>query len=215
MTTALPQVPEPILVQYPRRYAAAFFHLLRIEGGWVDDPVDRGGATKYGISLRFLVTAGHIDRDGDGFADFDLDFDGDIDGRDIRLLRPEDAFFLYHEHFWKPLGCDALPQPIGEMLFDQGVNGGNLAAKKLLQRAINACRGRMNVPAIVVDGVVGPSTIAAMDSVIRHSFVGHVGLEEAFREAVRARYREIVTRDPSQRRFLKGWLRRADELGRW
>lgn len=213
MTTALPQVPETVLVQYPRRYAAAFFHLLKIEGGWVDDPVDRGGATKYGISLRFLVSAGQIDRDGDGFADFDLDFDGDIDGRDIRLLTVENAFFLYHEHFWKPLGCDALPQPIGEMLFDQGVNGGNAAARKLLQRAINAVRPVAS--AIAVDGVIGPRTIAVMNAVINQSADGMDVLAEAYRQAVRNRYHAIVARDPSQRRFLRGWLRRADELGRW
>lgn len=206
-------IPNEITVSYPRRFAAAFFHLLKIEGGFVDDPVDRGGATKYGISLRFLASAGKIDRDGDGFADFDLDFDGDIDGRDIRLLTVENAFFLYHEHFWKPLGCDHLPHPIGEMVFDQGVNGGNVAARKLLQRAINACRPAGG--AIAVDGVIGPRTLAAMNAVIGQSADGKDRLAEAFRQAVRDRYHDIVARDPSQRRFLRGWLRRADELGRW
>jgi lysozyme family protein len=47
--------------------------------------------------------------------------------------------FLYNRHFWEPLGCDALPMPLGEALFDQGVNGGLTAARKLLQRAINSC----------------------------------------------------------------------------
>lgn len=208
-------IPESILVSYPKRYAAAFFHLLKIEGGWVDDPVDRGGATKYGISLRFLVTAGQIDRDKDGFADFDLDFDGDIDGQDIRKLTVENAFYLYHEHFWKPLGCDELPRPIGEMVFDQGVNGGNVAAKKLLQRAINYCLSVTSGKAIAVDGVIGSTTILAMTSVLAHPGIGFAGLAEAYRQAVRDRYHAIVASDPSQRRFLKGWLRRADELGRW
>ena len=40
--------------------------LLEIEGGWVNDPKDRGGATKYGISLRFLAAEGAFDADGDG-----------------------------------------------------------------------------------------------------------------------------------------------------
>ena len=69
---------------YSPRYARAARKLLQIEGGFVDDPKDRGGATKYGISLRFLAAEGAFDEDGDGKADFDLDLDGDIDGQDIR-----------------------------------------------------------------------------------------------------------------------------------
>jgi lysozyme family protein len=55
--------------------------VLGTEGGFVDDKVDRGGTTKFGISLRFLAAEGAFDADGDGKADFDLDLDGDIDGR--------------------------------------------------------------------------------------------------------------------------------------
>jgi hypothetical protein len=80
--------PDDILVQgYTTRYAAAAKKLLLIEGGFVDDPTDRGGTTKYGISLRFLAAAGAFDSDGDGIADFDLDMDGDIDGADVRKRR--------------------------------------------------------------------------------------------------------------------------------
>ena len=39
------------------RFASAVDALLGIEGGFVDDPVDRGGATKYGWSLRTLIGA--------------------------------------------------------------------------------------------------------------------------------------------------------------
>jgi lysozyme family protein len=206
------QIDDEILVSFPRRYVRAFFPLLGIEGGWVDDPVDRGGATKWGISLRFLVAAGQIDRDEDGYADFDLDFDGDIDADDIRKLTVEHAFFLYHEHFWKPLDAGSFPEPIGEMLFDQGVNGGNRAARKLLQQAINEGLEDVGERLILVDGQIGPVTRKMMRIVIDVLGVDH--LAEDFREVVRARYRAIVRRNPSQRRFLRGWLNRADQLGR-
>ena len=183
-----------------------------MEIAWVDDPVDRGGATKYGISLRFLVNAGQVDRDADGYADFDLDFDGDIDKHDIRKLTIEDAVYLYHEHFWKPLDADSFPEPIGEMLFDQGVNGGNHAARKLLQRAVNAGLADLSLPTIKVDGALGPMTRASLKTVVQRLGVDY--LAEDFREAVRARYRAIVRNDPSQRRFLRGWLNRADKIGR-
>lgn len=205
---------DDIRVTGSKRYLAAFDELLGIEGGFVDDPVDRGGATKYGISLRFLKAEGLIDLDRDGIADYDLDFDGDIDGRDIRELTVEHAFALYHRCFWTALDCESFPQPIGEMLFDQGVNGGNFAAKKLLQQAINYCQSRSGYHLVTVDGKLGLETRRALDRILASKRQGMPALVEAFREAVRDRYRAIVRRDPSQQRFLRGWLARAERLGR-
>lgn len=210
-------LPEEILVQaWTGRYALAVEHLLKIEGGFVDDPVDRGGATKYGISLRFLVAEGKIDLDGDGRADFDLDGDGDIDGFDIRKLTRGDAKFLYHHCFWKRMDCDNLPRPVGEMMFDQGVNAGIGNARRLLQLAINRClaRAASAPPQLKVDRVIGNQTMEAMNWVLRWGALGMPALTDAFRTEVRLRYRAIVARDPSQQRFLKGWLARADQLGK-
>ena len=205
---------EPIVVTaFSERFEHAFADLLGIEGGFVDDPVDRGGATKYGISLRFLKSEGQIDEDLDGYADFDLDMDGDIDGADIRRLTVGDAKSLYKRSFWEVLECESFPEPIGEMLFDQGVNGGNHAAKKLLQRAINAVlrAGRYRTIPLKVDGQIGERTRSAFDSMwARHP--GQLVIE--YREAVKDRYLAIVRRNPSQARFLKGWLNRAERLGR-
>lgn len=210
---------EIVVEAWTPRYAAALDKLLGIEGGFVDDRADRGGATKYGISLRFLAAEGAFDDDGDGRADFDLDMDGDIDGKDVRLLTRADARVLYLVCFWRPLEADSYPPPIGEMLFDQAVNGGATAAKKLLQRAINACLKRCAMVSrasylLKVDGVLGPVTRASLDAVQEYPALGMPALSEAYREAVKDRYRAIVARDPSQRRFLNGWLNRADELGR-
>lgn len=203
---------EIVVEGYSPRYAAAVAKLLGIEGGFVDDPVDRGGATKYGISLRFLAAEGAFDEDGDGKADFDLDFDGDIDRRDIRLLTLGDCRFLYLKFFWRPIGADDLPPPIGEMVFDQAVNGGALAAKKMLQSAINACAGSHGVKGhLQVDGQLGPVTMAYIRAIVSSGGLG--ALIEAYRAQVKARYRAIAARYPSQKRFLRGWLRRADELG--
>ncbi len=205
---------EIVVEGYSERYAEAFRKLLGIEGGFVDDPADRGGATKYGISLRFLKAAGDIDEDLDGYADFDLDFDGDIDGRDIRKLSLGDARYLYLKFFWEELECESFPEPIGEMLFDQGVNGGNHAARKLLQQAINLCLGRAGVSPIGVDGGVGKETRRGLQKVLGHSLLGISAIVDAYRQVVKERYKEIVRRNPSQARFLNGWLNRAEALGR-
>jgi lysozyme family protein len=219
-----PEIPREIVVEgYSQRFAKAVRHVLAVEGGFVDDPADRGGATKYGISLRFLKAEGQIDEDGDGFADFDLDFDGDIDGQDIRKLTRQDAVVLYHRCFWVRAQAASFPAPLGEMVFDQAVNGGLVAARKLLQRAINAClieaRGKSGavggVPGtLAVDGAIGPKTRAALAWVLKSRRFGVEALADYYRAAAKERYRDIVRRNPSQSRFLKGWLARADRMGR-
>jgi lysozyme family protein len=209
---------EPIVVEgYTPRYTAAVKALLVTEGGHVNDPADRGGETKYGISLRFLAAEGAFDEDANGKADFDLDMDGDIDGRDIRGLTKGDAVFLYHKCFWKPLGADNFPAPIGEMMFDQAVNGGIVTARKLLQRAVNSCilnspvmRGKSLVK---VDGQIGPEAREMIAMILRSTSLGVPALVEAYRDAVRERYRMIASRYPSQKKFLRGWLARAERLG--
>jgi lysozyme family protein len=215
--------PDPIIVQaYSERYAKAFRALHGNEGDLSDDPVDRGGTTKYGISLRFLASEGAFDDDGDGIADFDLDMDGDIDGADIRKLTIGDARYLYLRCFWKPMGCETFPAPIGEMLFDQGVNGGRATAGKLLQRAVNQSLiealtklPASNAPAqLKVDGAIGDKTRSALIWVLRHPAFGKDALVENFREAARERYRAIVRRYPAQKKYLRGWLARAERLGR-
>lgn len=204
---------------FSARYVAAAAELRKTEGGFVDDKTDRGGTTNFGISLRFLVVEGKIDANGDGLADFDLDMDGDIDGKDIRLLTWDQAAQLYHRCFWQAVGADSLPKPIGEMLFDQAVNGGLAAARKLLQRALLTCqlnipaKGR-SIPLLRVDGAIGPTTKAVLQMALQHPSLGAEKVAEAYRDAVRERYRAIVRANSSQQKFLRGWLARADRLGR-
>ncbi|QPT08604.1 glycoside hydrolase family 108 protein [Sphingomonas paucimobilis] len=209
-----------IVVQaFSERYARAYKRVHDIEGGFVNDPKDRGGATKYGVSLRFLVHEGQIDIDGDGIADFDLDMDGDIDIDDIRALTPADARYLFHRCFWWPLKCDTWAAPIGEALFDQAVNGGLVAAAKMLQRSINSIlvkrKGYNPIPDLLtVDGDLGDKTRSAFDSVLRLPGEGIASLIQSYRAVAADRYQAIVRRDPTQKRFLTGWLSRANNLGR-
>ena len=208
---------EIVVDGWSPRFAVAVKHVVKIEGGFVDHPNDPGGATKHGISLRFLKAEGMLDFDDDGVLDFDLDFDGDLDGADVRKLSEQDAKLLYHRCFWDKLGLDALPRPLGEMVFDQAVNGGRSAGVKLLQRAINAClrRGGDTAPErIAEDGTLGAHTIQAMNWVIRWGRLGTSALVMAYRDAAAKRYVELADRNPKLRVFLNGWLRRAHELGR-
>lgn len=211
---------ELVVTAFSTRYLAAFGALIGTEGGYVNDRKDHGGATKYGVSLRFLKAEGAFDDDGDGLAEFDLDMDGDIDGQDIRKLTLADANALYAKFFWNKLDADALPRPLGEMVFDQAVNGGLVAAKKLLQAALNRCLANVTTASdrpllLHVDGQLGEATRAAIDWVLARPSLGMPALIIAYRHAAEDRYRAIAARNPSQIRFLNGWVRRAKELGAW
>lgn len=114
--------------------------ILELEGGakMTTDPDDPGGATKYGISLRYLR----------GTPDGDIDGDGDTDADDIRALDEQDARARYLSDFWMAAGCDSMPWPLSLFVFDCAVNQGKRRAVRWLQRVL----------AIPEDGKLGPVT---------------------------------------------------------
>lgn len=124
--------------------------ILRHEGGLSNDPNDPGGATNFGISLRFALKIG--DLDGDGRPDLDIDGDGDVDVHDIRALPRATAIDLYRTHFWMPAHCDRMPGPIALAVFDATVNQGRGPAITLLQEALG----------VTPDGQPGPITLGAI-----------------------------------------------------
>ena len=111
-------------------FEKAFRFLLKWEGGYVNDPDDPGGETKFGLSKR-------------AFPDLD-----------IKNLTEDDAKEIYFKHYWIPLKCHKLDWPLNIVLFDTGVNLGIKRASKLLQEAINSFGYRL-----VVDGIIGPKTL--------------------------------------------------------
>jgi lysozyme family protein len=90
----------------------AFERLIGHEGGYVNDPRDPGGETKYGISKRAHPAE-------------------DIAG--MTLARAKQ---IYMHNYWGPAGCDALPAAVKFDVFDMAVNSGVKAAIKTLQQAV-------------------------------------------------------------------------------
>lgn len=169
-------------------YDAAFEKTLAHEGGYVDDPDDPGGATNYGVSLRWLRAEG-----------IDIDGDGDVDADDIAAIDTEDAKAIYHEHWWLKYRYDEVTVPeIAAKIFDLSVNMGPVQAHKLVQKACNTCGH-----ALVVDGILGSRSIATVNS----SYA--VQLLDAIREHAADFYTTLVEERPELAKYLNGWLRRA------
>ena len=164
--------------------------VLRHEGGYSDDPHDPGGATKYGVSLRYLQSLGlHVG---------DVDQDGDVDKEDIRQLPLDKAIAIYKTHWWDRYGYGRLPEALAVKVFDLAVNVGPTTAHRMLQRALVAC-GKP----VTVDGVLGPQTVRAAQEVDPEAC-----LREIRTEAV-MHYLLLVRARPQLERYLLGWLRRA------
>lgn len=179
------------------RFMAAVAHVLAHEGGFVDHKADPGGATNWGVSLRFLRRLG--DSDGDGWLDGDIDHDGDVDSDDIRAMTEDQARGIYWSQWWDRYDYGRFDLEVGVKLFDLSVNMGHFQAAKLLQRGVAAAEG----PRLADDGKVGPRTIQAVASCDAHL------LRVAMRSEAAGFYRGLVTANADRAVFLAGWLNRA------
>ena len=90
----------------------AFQITVGVEGGYVNDPADPGGETKFGISHRSYPDIG------------------------IKSLTMDQAKAIYLRDYWTPAGCSSMPERIGHLVFDCAVHHGVKTAIKLLQRAL-------------------------------------------------------------------------------
>lgn len=137
-------------------FEQALSNTLQHEKGYVNDPADPGGETRYGISKR-------------AFPDID-----------IKTLTLAEAREIYRVHYWKKPRFHQVPQAaLAVKLFDLGVNCGPGTATKMLQRAVNVvCAGevapqrrapwRQSVARILgggvlrIDGQLGPVTLQVL-----------------------------------------------------
>lgn len=170
--------------------------VLKHEGGFVNDAADPGGATNYGVSIRYLKARGDLDEDG--ILDGDLDHDGDIDVDDIRRMTPAQAGEIYRTGWWDKYGYGRFSQSVAIKLFDMSVNMGAKQAHKLAQRACNSLGSRL-----ADDGQLGPQSVSAIQN------ADPTQLYHALCRQMEKFYRDLVAAKPSLAKFEKGWLRRA------
>jgi lysozyme family protein len=118
---------------------------------------------------------------------------------DIKNLTLEDAKFIYYRDFWEPhLYAEFASSELAEKVFDLAVNVGSSKAHMLLQRALRAVGNPVKE-----DGVLGKITLAAVNSADAGELLAALKSEAA------GYYRNIVTKNQSQNKFINGWLRRA------
>lgn len=167
------------------------------EGGFVNDPDDPGGATKYGVTLGTLQRLGQ-----------DINGDGRIGLADVKALTREDARRVFIEHYFNRPGIDRLPQMLHASVFDMQVNAGANAVR-ILQRLVT----RMGF-ACSDDGAIGPKTLAAVSAAAKAA-PAHIA--DAYGIARRNYYYALADARPASRKYARrkdggkgGWIIRAE-----
>ncbi len=168
-------------------FKKAFDHILRVEGGFVDNPNDPGGRTNLGITQRTFSQ--WLQKNG-------------LPNTDVKDIQREEAHSIYREQYWLEGHCHALPYPINIYHFDGYVNLLPMDAGRVLQRAL-----KIHAPVLVVDGMVGPRTIRAANNL---EFDLKVRTEYLW-ERIRL-YRRKVKANKTKLEFLPTWLWRLDKL---
>lgn len=117
-------------------------------------------------------------------------------GLDIASLNWDDAKDIYFNEYWLAGKCDQLPDRIAILHFDSAANHGLGRAAKFLQNSVD----------VDEDGHIGKVTITAVLDGNDIDICNEIcDLREKF-------YKSIVERDPTQKKFIKGWLRRINEM---
>ncbi len=163
--------------------------LLLVEGGYSNDPMDSGGATKYGITEYEARSNG---------------FEGNM--RDI----PEYfARMIYRNKYWvspRYVEINIYSKAIAAELFDTAVNCGVQTAGKMLQRCLNVFNQEAKLyDDVAVDGIVGSSTIAVLKKYLNSR--DEKVLLTALNCLQGARYIELAERRVKDERFIYGWIK--------
>lgn len=158
--------------------------ILKWEGKFVDDPKDHGGATNMGVTLSTWKSQG-----------YDIDKDGDIDVQDLKLMKFSD-FEIILKKYWDRWKADQIiNQSVANILVDW-VWGSGKWGIIIPQRVLG----------ITDDGMVGQKTLSTLNNVDQKGFF----------DAIRVRrelfLKNIVKNDPSQQRFINGWLNRLNDF---
>lgn len=160
---------------------------IALEGGYVNDKDDPGGATRFGVTERVARANGYAGP--------------------MRTLPREIAVSIYYRRYiidpgYGPL--EKLDAAVLEEIFDTTVNMGARRPSQWFQQSMNELCGTR----LVKDGKVGPATIGAFERCQRN--VGATNLCTRMLNSMDAKqaaeYRRIVRVRPVSRKYLKGWM---------
>lgn len=163
--------------------------IIRVEGGYVNDPSDSGGETNFGITIDTARAYGYA-------------------GLMSKLPR-DVAFDIYTTRYWDAVRAEdmvGLSELVTAEVVDTAVNMGSGRAGQFLQRSLNAFNNRgQKYPDIVADGIIGPASISALHSYLQGN--DEVTLVKVLNCLQGAAYVELAERREKDERFINGWFK--------
>ncbi|QHA85553.1 glycoside hydrolase family 108 protein [Serratia rhizosphaerae] len=169
-----------------------FNAILGKEGGYVNNPADKGGATRWGITERVARAHGY--------------------SGDMRQLPRETALSILTADYWTGPRFDliaAVSPAIAAELCDTGVNMGPSVPGKWLQRWLNVFNHQQKLyPDLIVDGRIGSRTVTALNAFLSaRGKEGECVLLKALNCSQGARYLELAEQRPANETFVYGWVK--------
>lgn len=159
--------------------------VLKKEGGYVNDPADAGGPTKYGITLATL----HDWRQAP------------VSATDVEGMTETEARLIYRRRYF-PAGYNAIPdRGLLGLIFDYGVNSGPGMPAKAVQTVLK----REGLYAGPIDGDIGPGTSEALKKVTNWPAMFYAVKCERYEALMR-----YIGSRPENARFAIGWSNRLD-----
>lgn len=169
--------------------------IIEVEGGYVNNPDDKGGPTKYGITLKTLRT-----------------YKQTATINDIINLTKSDAYSIYENEYYKKPKINAIYDVspyIAEEVLDTAINMGIETSIKFLQRALNALNNKQtHYQDLLVDGIIGENTINNLIAYkAKRGKDGELVLLKALNCLQGERYIALAEKREQNETFVYGWLK--------
>lgn len=177
---------------------------LAHEGGYVNDPFDRGGETYRGISRKY-----HPNWPGWTRIDQRVYSHAKLEADPVLIAAVEE---FYRAYYWAPIGGEDIDdRALAGALFDCAVNLGVKKAVWFLQRALNALsKGGALSGHVVPDRVWGRATARALRAQLAAN--GSAAIVMFITGMRTVHYLNLIEHDPRQGRFAHGWMARVGPL---
>jgi lysozyme family protein len=183
----------------------AYTITLGHEGGYSNDPHDKGGETYMGVARNFYPN-------WEGWSIIDSAKSENGFPRNLSYKNKLTILVkgFYKENYWDKVGGDLIPdQSVANELFDTAVNMGVNKSIRFLQLGLNVLnRNQKNYSDVVEDGKFGNNTLTALNACLSLGD-GHY-LVKVMNILQGANYISIMKNNPTQQRFARGWLNRVE-----